>query len=300
MAKPASVMTEDAPVSSTETADHHHDVKHDFHLVDPSPWPFTGALSAFVLTVGAVLWMHGLTFGMVLTLAGFAGVLGTMFVWWRDVIRESRSGAHKEVVNVGLRTGFALFITSEVFFFLAFFWAFFWGALVPPETVAASWPPEGVHAIPPWGIPLLNTMLLLLSGTTLTWAHHEVREGNMKAGFHALLVTVALGSVFLGFQIYEYVHLHHLGMTLQSGVFGSTFYMATGFHGVHVLVGTAFLIVCTMRAAQLTITPEKHVGFEAAAWYWHFVDVVWLFLFVCVYMWGATHHLQVEPLIDVF
>ena len=287
-------------MASHAEAGHHDDVKHDYHLVDPSPWPFTGSMAAFVLTVGAAMWMHQTPPGMTLFFLGLAGVIATMVLWWRDVLRESRDGAHTNTVNIGLRTGMALFIASEVFFFLAFFWAYFWGALVPPDTVATMWPPEGVYAVPPWGIPLLNTLILLLSGTTLTWAHHEVRAGNMQVAFQALLVTVSLGAVFMGFQVYEYIYLYGLGLTLQSGVFGSTFFMATGFHGVHVLVGTIFLVVCTVRAAQLTMNAEKHVGFEAAAWYWHFVDVVWLFLFVCVYMWGATHSFDVEPIITVF
>lgn len=285
-------------MASQAEAGHHDEVQHDYHLVDPSPWPFVGSISALLLTVGGAMWMHDVSPGRLICLLGFAGVLATMALWWRDVLRESKAGAHKPVVNVGLRTGVALFITSEVFFFVAFFWAYFWGAFVPPDTIATMWPPEGVHAVPPWGIPLLNTLLLLLSGTTLTWAHHEVREGNMRVAFQALLITVALGSVFLGFQVYEYIHLYHVGLTLQSGVFGSTFFMATGFHGIHVLVGTIFLIVCTVRAAQLSMSIEKHVGFEAAAWYWHFVDVVWLFLFVSVYMWGSAHHLDIKPVVS--
>jgi len=281
--------------SQAPHADDHHAPKHDYHLVDPSPWPLAGAVSAFVMTVGAAMWMHDTAPGMVLTIAGLLGILATMTLWWRDVLRESRSGAHTTPVAVGLRTGVALFIVSEVFFFVAFFWAYFWGALVPPETVATSWPPAGVHQVPVFGIPLLNTLLLLLSGTTLTWAHHEVRQGNSETAFQALLITVGLGATFLGFQVYEYVEVIHEGLTLQAGVYGSTFFMATGFHGFHVFVGAVFLAVCTVRAARHALTAEKHVGFEAAAWYWHFVDVVWLFLFVCVYMWGATHSLEVTP-----
>ncbi|MEO1092484.1 MAG: cytochrome c oxidase subunit 3 [Pseudomonadota bacterium] len=274
---------------------HHDEVKHPYHLVDPSPWPFVGAMSAFVLTVGAVLWMHGSNAGMVVTLLGLGGVVFTMIAWWRDVLRESRSGSHSVPVASGLRLGMVLFITSEVAFFFAFFWAYFWGALVPPDTVATVWPPEDVHPVPAFGIPLLNTLILLLSGTTLTWAHHAVREGHGETALRALLLTVALGIVFLGFQVYEYIEVIHYGLTLQSGVYGSTFFMATGFHGFHVFVGAVFLIVCTFRAAQLALKPEKHVGFEAAAWYWHFVDVVWLFLFVCVYLWGSVHHVVSIP-----
>jgi cytochrome c oxidase subunit III len=278
---------------------HHDEVKHDYHLVDPSPWPFVGSMAALVLTVGAVMWMHDVAPGRLLFVVGLVGVLVTMAGWWRDVLKESRAGAHKPVVNYGLRLGMALFITSEVFFFVAFFWAYFWGALVQPEMVATSWPPADVHPVPPLGIPLLNTLILLLSGTTVTWAHHVIREGDQKTGFKALLLTVALAAVFIGFQVYEYIHAYDTGLTLQSGIYGSTFYMATGFHGLHVFIGAVFLLVCTFRAAQLAFRPEKHVGFEAAAWYWHFVDVVWLFLFVAVYMWGATHHVVTNPAITL-
>ncbi|MCS6778929.1 MAG: cytochrome c oxidase subunit 3 [Geminicoccaceae bacterium] len=267
---------------------HAHAAKHPYHLVDPSPWPLVGSAGALLLTAGAVMWMHGSAGGKWVTLAGFATVIFTMFMWWRDVLAESYSGAHTDVVARGLRMGMLLFITSEVFFFFAFFWAFFWGALVPPELEAVSWPPQGVEPVPTWGIPFLNTLILLTSGTTVTWAHHAIKQNDQKTAFKALLLTVLLGLTFTGFQVYEYIHAYHEGFTLQSGMFGSTFYMATGFHGLHVQIGTVFLIVMMMRAWYGTLKPEKHVGFEAAAWYWHFVDVVWLFLFVWVYWWGGS------------
>ena len=267
---------------------HAHEVKHPYHLVDPSPWPLVGSVGALALTAGGVMWMHGSAGGKWVTLVGFAIVFFTMLMWWRDVLAESYSGAHTDVVSRGLRIGMILFITSEVFFFFAFFWAFFWGALVPPETVPAKWPPEGVEPVRTWGIPFLNTLILLTSGTTVTWAHHAIKQNDQQTAFKALLLTVLLGLTFTGFQVYEYIHAYHEGFTLQSGMFGSTFYMATGFHGLHVQIGTVFLIVMTMRAWYGTFKPDKHVGFEAAAWYWHFVDVVWLFLFVWVYWWGGS------------
>jgi len=265
-----------------------HEQKHDYYLVDPSPWPIVGSIAAFCLTLGAALWMHGRAPGGTLMLLGFVGVIFTMFVWWRDVLREAIRGDYSDVVAKMLRIGMVLFIASEVLFFVAWFWAFFWGALVPPETVAATWPPEGVEPVPAWSIPFLNTMILLLSGTTVTWAHHALREGDQQTCFKALALTCALGIIFTSFQVYEYIHAIHEGLTLTTGVFGSTFYMATGFHGFHVLVGTIFLLVCTKRAYDMTFKADRHVGFEAAAWYWHFVDVVWLFLFVCVYVWGGS------------
>ena len=268
--------------------EHHAGPKHDYNLVDPSPWPLMGAAVAFVFMIGMVLWMHEVPHGGLVVLAGVAGIIATMFVWWRDVIKEANRGEYSEAVAHMLRIGMVLFILSEVLFFFGFFWAFFWSASFPPELVAMQWPPPGVTPVEAFGVPFLNTLLLLLSGTTVTWAHHAVREGDNRTAFKALALTVLLGITFTTVQLYEYVHLYREGVTLQTGVFGSTFFMATGFHGFHVFVGTCFLIVCAIRANQGQFTPKRHIGFEAAAWYWHFVDVVWLFLFVCVYIWGGS------------
>ena len=280
--------------ASAVTADHgsghgHGEVHHPYHLVDPSPWPAVGSLGGLLLTGGGVMWMHGVGAGKWICLLGFLTIIGTMFGWWRDVLKESYRGDHSPVVSRGLRMGMAFFIASEVLFFFAFFWAFFWGALNPPETVATSYPPEGVEHVPAFGIPFLNTLILLLSGATVTWAHHCVREGDNKTGSRALLLTVCLGLLFTSLQVYEYVHAIHEGFTIHSGIFGSSFYMATGFHGFHVIVGTTFLIVCLIRSLKGHFTPDHHFGFEAAAWYWHFVDVVWLFLFIFVYIWGGAN-----------
>jgi cytochrome c oxidase subunit 3 len=270
---------------------HGHEVQHPYHLVDPSPWPAAGAIAALTLVVGGLMYMHEIAGGPWVMLAAVAILAFTLVCWWRDVVREGMTGHHTEVVSKGLRIGMALFITSEVLFFFAFFWAFFWGALIHPVDVPDySWLPAGAHPVPTWDIPFLNTLILLLSGCTVTWAHHRVREGDNATATKALLLTVTLGIIFTGLQAYEYVHTIHSsqGFTISDGVFGSTFYMATGFHGFHVMIGTSFLIVCTMRAWYDQFRTEKHVGLEAAAWYWHFVDVVWLFLFVWVYWWGGT------------
>ncbi|HET6469061.1 MAG TPA: cytochrome c oxidase subunit 3 [Geminicoccaceae bacterium] len=283
--------------NATDVAHGHHKPNHPYHLVDPSPWPLVGSIAALFLTGGAVLWMHGNAIGPWITLAGFMGVLYTMARWWVDVLRESAQGEHTAVVSRGLRLGMALFITSEVLFFFAFFWAFFWGVFVPPDLVAVSWPPEGIEPVPAFDIPFLNTLILLLSGVTVTWAHHAVREDDQRTAFRALQITVALGVIFTCFQAYEYVHAVHEGFTPQSGMFGSTFYMATGFHGLHVIIGTTFLAICMMRAWYGAFRPDKHIGFEAAAWYWHFVDVVWLFLFVSVYWWGGSLRFTTEPVL---
>ncbi|WPZ35687.1 cytochrome c oxidase subunit 3 [Thalassobaculum sp. OXR-137] len=259
-----------------------HEQQHPYHLVEPSPWPFMGAASGFVLAVGGVMYMHDLQFAVPIMVVGLALILATMFFWWRDIIREAQwQGHHTPVVQIGMRYGMALFITSEVFFFLAFFWAFFDMALYPRTGV---WPPEGIQTFDPFDLPLINTLILLLSGTTVTWAHAALLQNNRKELLWGLGITVILGFLFTCLQAYEY---SHAAFGFTDTVYASTFYMATGFHGFHVLVGTIFLAVCWVRAYKGHFTPEHHFGFEAAAWYWHFVDVVWLFLFICVYWWGG-------------
>ena len=272
---------------STTHADSHgssHQAKHPYHLVDPSPWPIVGALSAFVLTVGAVLYMHHE--GAWVMIVGFAMLFFTAFMWWRTVIREGQhEGHHTPIVRVGLRYGMALFIASEVMFFSAFFWAYFNASLFPTDVIGGVWPPKGLRTFNPWDLPFLNTLILLTSGVTVTWAHHALLENNRRDVIRGLVLTVLLGATFTCVQAYEY---SHAAFGFADGIYSSTFYMATGFHGFHVLVGTIFLIVCLGRAMKGHFTPEQHVGFEAAAWYWHFVDVVWLFLFACIYWWGAA------------
>jgi cytochrome c oxidase subunit 3 len=262
--------------------------KHPYHLVDPSPWPLLGAFAGGSMLLGIILNAH---YGdRWVFLVGLAGVLVTMVMWWRDVLRESHTpGLHTPVVRIGLRYGMALFIASEVMFFVAFFWAYFHYAIYPEHVSGAAapaiWPPKGVLTFDPFGLPFLNTMILLLSGTTVTWAHHSLLHGDRKGLINGLALTVFLGLCFTSLQAWEYAEApfaFHGG-----GVYPSTFFLATGFHGFHVIVGTIFLAVCLGRAIRGGFTPKKHFGLEAAAWYWHFVDVVWLFLFVCIYWWGA-------------
>ncbi|HEV7367487.1 cytochrome c oxidase subunit 3, partial [Arenibaculum sp.] len=217
--------------------------KHPYHLVDPSPWPLVGSLAAGTLAIGGVLFMHGS--GPWLMVAGLVGVLLVMAAWWRDVLKEAvHQKVHTPVVKIGLRYGMMLFIASEVMFFAAFFWAFFGAAFYPSEVTGGVWPPDGIETVEAFGLPLMMTLILLLSGTTVTWAHHAIMEGKRKDAAVALAITVLLGIVFTGFQAYEYVHAH-FGFT--EGIYPSTFYMATGFHGFHVIVGTIFLAVCFFR-----------------------------------------------------
>ncbi|MDZ7628875.1 MAG: cytochrome c oxidase subunit 3 [Parvularculaceae bacterium] len=314
------------------------EVKHDYHLVNPSAWPIVGSMAAAVMMIGAVTWMHsgpnepGLVLGAPrpdgspsfaltgnwLFLVGLAGILITMAGWWRDVIKESLKGENTStVVRLGLRYGMVLFIASEVMFFAAWFWAFFGAALFPgagdPVTLADGaqmlnadgnpaflgndgrvhatggvWPPTGVEPLSAWGLPLINTLILLLSGTTVTWAHHAVQHNDQKGLVQGLIVTIILGAFFSFLQFVEYREALTLDMFKFSGggIYGASFFMATGFHGLHVIIGTIFLTVCLFRALAGHFTPDRHFGFEAAAWYWHFVDVVWLFLFAFIYVLG--------------
>ena len=262
-------------------------MKQPYHLVDPSPWPLVGALGGGILVFGIVTAAHGS--GYIPLILGLVMILGVMVMWWRDVLNESNTvGLHSPVVRLGLRYGMTLFIASEVMFFVGFFWAYFHFALYPQHvlgTATPAWPPVGVHTFNPFQLPLMNTLLLLLSGTTVTWAHHALIHGNRKHLIMGLGLTILLGLTFTTFQALEYSEAPF--KFIGGGVYPSTFFLATGFHGFHVMVGTAFLIVCWFRAKGGAFTPERHFGFEAAAWYWHFVDVVWLFLFVTIYLWGA-------------
>lgn len=261
---------------------------HPYHLVNPSPWPALAAAALLSVTVGMALFMHQKTGGVPLMVIGLALVLYTMFVWWRDVIKEAIvDKAHTREVGRGLRAGMGLFITSEVLFFAAFFWAFFGASTLPklPLTEVWNiadglWPPAGIHPFDPFHLPFFNTIILLLSGTTVTWAHYAILQGNQKDTIKALWYTVVLGLLFTACQAYEYTHA---AFGFKDGIYATTFFMATGFHGFHVIVGTIFLAVCLGRAYKGHFTSERHLGFEFAAWYWHFVDVVWLFLFVFVY-----------------
>jgi len=257
---------------------------HSFHLVDPSPWPIIAAFSAFMLTLGTTLYMHGYLGGFYLLKFGFCMILFMMFVWWRDIIREGTiEGQHTSTVQYGLRMGVLLFIVSEVMFFFAFFWAFFHSSLNPSFAIGGVWPPAHLTVLNPWKLPYFNTILLLSSGAAVTVAHHAIVSGSKEEATTGLIQTIALASIFTFVQGIEYLGSP---FTISDGVYGSVFYMATGFHGFHVLVGTIFLIVCLIRLNLNHFTREHHFGFEAAAWYWHFVDVVWLFLFVTIYWWG--------------
>ena len=280
----------------------HDEVKHDFHLVNPSPWPLLGSLSVMVTALGGVTFMKGL-FGLEagtwwLLAIGLSMVIWVMFGWWREVIKEGRVGDHTPVVQIGLRYGMILFIASEIMFFVGWFWSFFEFAIFESARVGetwdsanalyaeglsrfAGWPPVGVETFDPFHLPLINTLILLLSGTTVTWAHHALQHNDRSGAKLGLVFTVLLGMVFTLLQAYEY---SHAAFTYDGTLYGSAFFMATGFHGAHVVIGTIFLAICLIRLLMGGMSADKHLGFEFAAWYWHFVDVVWLFLFAFVYV----------------
>ena len=271
---------------------------HPYHIVRPSIWPLCGAFAGMMFAIGMIMYMHevkigSFQIGLLGVYAGISSILACMFFWWKDVVYESTvEKAHTPIAEIGLRYGMALFISSEVMFFVAFFWAFFDVSLFADqanmplrlEYTHGMWPPPQIEVVNAFDLPFMMTMILLLSGCTVTWAHHAILEGHQEEFKKALALTVGLGVIFLFFQAYEYSHLAY---GFKDGAFASTFYMATGFHGFHVFVGTVFLFVCYLRAKKDHFTKEGHFGFEAAAWYWHFVDVVWLFLFVAIYWWGG-------------
>lgn len=258
---------------------------HPWHLVEPSPWPYVGAMGALGLTTGAVMYFHSYKGGSLLLFFSFIIIILVMIAWWRDVIREATyQGHHTLVVQKGLRIGMLLFILSEVCFFFSFFWAFFHSSLAPAIEIGAIWPPVGIQVFNPFEVPLLNTAILLSSGATVTWSHHALVSGNRKDSILALILTVVLGLIFTGFQGLEY---YEATFSIADSVYGSTFFVATGFHGLHVIIGTCFLIVCLIRLINHQFTKHHHNGYEASIWYWHFVDYVWIFLFISIYWWGS-------------
>ncbi|ABD46476.1 cytochrome c oxidase subunit 3 [Neorickettsia sennetsu] len=263
-----------------------------FHVLSPSPWPIFTAASSFGMLASAAFFMHSFPYSQFALFSCTVLLLACMFYWWRDVIAEGVTGkAHTSVVRRGLRIGMVLFLFTEVMFFFTFFWSIFKAWLDPAYVmdgpwpgVRLTWPPEGIVAVNPWNLPLLNTMVLLLSGASMTWAHHSVLKGDNDGVVKGLLYTVVLGLIFTCLQGYEYYHsAFALAEEGYKAIYSSNFYIATGFHGLHVIIGTIFLAVCYFRARDGQFTAQNHLGLEFAAWYWHFVDVVWLFLFVFLY-----------------
>nr|WAP91513.1 cytochrome c oxidase subunit III [Grimpoteuthis sp.] len=257
--------------------------RNPFHLVEFSPWPLTGSMSALFLTLGLSSWLHN--YGIILIFFAFLLMFLTMFQWWRDIIRESTfQGLHTLKVTLGLRWGMILFIISEICFFFAFFWAYFHSSLAPAMEIGACWPPLYISPLNPFQIPLLNTAILLSSGVTVTWAHHSLINSNLTQAIQSMTMTIILGFYFTILQAMEY---NESSFSISDSIYGSTFFVSTGFHGLHVIIGSIFLLMCLIRIILNHFSSSHHFGFEAAAWYWHFVDVVWLFLYTCIYWWGS-------------
>jgi len=256
--------------------------RHGFHIVSVRPWPIFTALRSYCLVLGLVLWFAGFGFNHVVF--GVLAIRLNCGLWWRDVIRESTFGGnHTSVVVRSHAIGITLFIVSERLLFFSFFWAFFHSRLAPTPEIGCSWPPAGIQPINPWKIPLFNTIVLISSGVTVTWAHRALCAGKLNEALFGLSCTVLLGRYFTYLQLCEYLIARY---SIADRIFGSIFFIATGFHGLHVLVGTLFLIVCLGRIYCLQFSTNHHFGFEAAIWYWHFVDLVWILLFLCIYVWG--------------
>lgn len=257
---------------------------HPYHLVNFSPWPYLMGCAILTLTLGLVMYFHYNYLSLII--AGLIMTTTFFISWIRDVIRESTyQGFHSIIVVKGLKLGFILFIISEILFFVSFFWAFFHSSLSPAIEIGMKWPPVGVDPLNPFSIPLLNTAILLSSGLTVTWAHYSIIKGNKSQSTLALTLTCGLGLIFTALQGFEYIEAP---FSISDSVYGSTFFVATGFHGIHVIIGTIFLIICLGRVLKDQFSNHHHIGFEMASWYWHFVDVVWLFLFICIYWWGSN------------
>nr|YP_010373195.1 cytochrome c oxidase subunit III [Cadlina koreana]UPI11661.1 cytochrome c oxidase subunit III [Cadlina koreana] len=256
---------------------------HPFHLVEYSPWPLLNSFAVLCMPTGTVYYIK--TGNLNLMMFGAMMVLFISYLWWRDVVRESTfQGHHSSYVVSGLKVGFILFIVSEVCFFFSFFWAYFHSSLAPTLDLGSVWPPMGITVLSPFQVPLLNTSVLLLSGVSVTWTHHSLEKGDKNSALQGLFLTLILGFYFLWLQYGEY---SETSFSIADSVYGSTFFIATGFHGMHVMIGAMFLTVCFIRMFVFHFDKNHHLGFLAAAWYWHFVDVVWLFLFVSIYWWGS-------------
>ena len=259
-------------------------IRHFYHLVDESPWPLLIAIRGTILTSSLVNFFYFKERRILLL--SLSLIIIIVYQWWRDVRREgSYLGLHSAGVELGLRRGIVLFILSEVFFFLSFFWAFFHRSLSVDPSVGGCWPPVGIQRFDAFGIPLLNTLILLSSGVRVTWAHHALMRGLHLSRVKRLGLTVILGIYFTGLQGIEYLEA---SFSFSDSRYGSTFFLATGFHGLHVIIGTTFLLVCLCRLELKMFRYKHHLGFEIAAWYWHFVDVVWLFLYVFIYWWRGA------------
>nr|QBG38564.1 cytochrome c oxidase subunit III [Acropyga butteli] len=254
---------------------------HPFHLVSVSPWPVIISFSLFNNLISMIMWLHNFNYMMLISIPC---TYLCIYQWWRDVIRESTfQGWHTIFVYKGLQLGMILFIISEIFFFLSFFWAYFHASLAPSMEIGQLWPPLGIKPFNPYNIPLMNTIILISSGMTITWTHHSILNKNFNESHKSLMMTIFLGIYFTSLQMIEY---YEAPFSIADSIYGSTFFLATGFHGIHVIIGTLFIMTCFYRLNLMHFSKIHHFGFEASTWYWHFVDVIWLFLYISIYWWS--------------
>nr|YP_010890527.1 cytochrome c oxidase subunit III [Plegadiphilus threskiornis]WIM51533.1 cytochrome c oxidase subunit 3 [Plegadiphilus threskiornis] len=254
-----------------------------FHIVDSSPWPLYMSAALFTNMVSMLNWFSGSELINISSITSFIFTILVFYGWMKDIVYESfLQGMHTKDVQKGLKLGMVLFITSEVMFFFSFFWSLFYFS-VNTHIQLDGWPPAGISSIDPMKIPLMGTLILISSGVTITWSHHSVLENNKSESIKSLIITIALGAIFTMLQLNEY---YETSFCINDSVYGSIFFLSTGFHGLHVLVGTLFLMACLFRMIKDNFSMSHHVGYELAIWYWHFVDVVWLFLYIFVYLWS--------------
>jgi len=260
--------------------------RHFFHIVDPSPWPLFTSLGCFSTCLGAVLYFHSFNKGVTALAVGLFFLIYSLIWWFRDIIHEATvQGCHTLQVQANIRLGFKFFIVSEAMFFFGFFWAFFHASLSPAIEIGGEWPPLGIEVLSPFSVPLLNTLILLLSGCSITWAHHAFRAGLYRESLKGLGLTLVLAFYFIFCQVFEYFNA---SFDISDGIYGSVFYITTGFHGLHVILGGLLLTVSFFRIIFKNFSRSHHLGFEMAIWYWHFVDVIWILLFICIYCWGNS------------
>jgi len=254
-----------------------------YYLVELRPWPLLSAIRSLFMAIGLINWLH--YSNIYLIFIRILIIIICIFQWWRDLVREATYiGKHTSYTQYNLQLGIILFIIREICFFFAFFWSFFHRRLAPTPELGCEWPPTGIKPINPISIPLLNTAILLASGFTVTWAHHRLISKKRTKAILSLIITIILGIYFTILQLTEYVETT---FTIADRVYGSTFFIATGFHGAHVIIGTTFLLINLLRTIKSHFSNKHHFSFEAAAWYWHFVDVIWIYLYICIYWWGS-------------
>nr|YP_010736928.1 cytochrome c oxidase subunit III [Busonia albilateralis]WEP24815.1 cytochrome c oxidase subunit III [Busonia albilateralis] len=256
---------------------------HPFHIVEKSPWPLLSSMGVMTMLLGTIYWLNYNSW-IIMSMGLFIIVL-VMIQWWRDIIRESTfQGNHTFKVKLSMKIGMIMFIASEIMLFISLFWAFFHSSLAPSIEIGSIWPPSNMKMFNPLNIPLLNTIILLSSGISLTWSHQSLLKNKMNQSINSMILTIMLGIYFTFLQGFEY---YESSFCISDSIYGSLFFLTTGFHGLHVIVGTTFIVVSLIRMMNLHFSSEHHVGYEASAWYWHFVDVVWLFLYISIYWWGS-------------